>query len=68
AEEFARSLEKFDRIFLLDIYPAREEPLEGITSEWLLEKIKNPNKKRVEKSEISREIISDLPEVLITLG
>ena len=67
-EEFAKSLEKFDRIFLLDIYPAREEPIEGITSEWLLNKIKNPNKKRVEKSEISKEIIKDLPEVLITLG
>ncbi|OAB76230.1 UDP-N-acetylmuramate--alanine ligase [Cochleicola gelatinilyticus] len=36
---FAESLSKFDEVVLLDIYPAREEAIEGVTSEWLLEKI-----------------------------
>ena len=42
--EFAKALEKFDKIFLLDIYPAREEPIPGIDSRILLEKIQNKNK------------------------
>lgn len=67
-DAFAKSLEKFDRVLLLEIYPAREEPLEGITAEWLLEKIENPNKKLVKKNEMTKEIIQHLPEVLITLG
>ncbi len=48
-DEFAESLSKFDELLLLDIYPARELPIEGVTSKWLLEKIKNPNKKRIQK-------------------
>lgn len=67
-DAFARSLEKFDCVLLLDIYPAREKPIAGITAEWLLDKIKNPNKKRIKKEEISREIMTHSPEVFITLG
>ncbi|MCE2614209.1 UDP-N-acetylmuramate--L-alanine ligase [Flavobacteriaceae bacterium D16] len=67
-DAFARSLEKFDCVLLLDIYPAREKPIPGITAEWLLEKIKNPNKKRINKEEISQEIMAYSPEVFITLG
>ena len=37
---FAESLAQFDEVLLLDIYPAREEPIEGVTSQWLLDKIK----------------------------
>jgi UDP-N-acetylmuramate--alanine ligase len=39
AQGFAESLAKFDEVLLLDIYPAREEPMEGVTSEWLLDLI-----------------------------
>lgn len=53
---FAESLSQFDEVVLLDIYPAREEPIEGITSDWLLDQIKSTNKRVVLKSE--------LPEVL----
>ena len=67
-DAFARSLEKFDQILLLDIYPAREKPIPGITSDWLLDKIDNPNKKRIKKDEISQEITAHSPEVFITLG
>ncbi|UOY07580.1 UDP-N-acetylmuramate--L-alanine ligase [Muricauda sp. SCSIO 64092] len=65
---FATSLAKFDKIFLLDIYPAREKPIPGVTSDWLLKKIDNPNKKLVEKAGLLMEIQNDRPDVLITLG
>ena len=68
AREFAQSLSRFDSILLLDIYPAREKPIEGITSEWLLEQIENPNKKLVEKKDLVQEILDQKPEVLITMG
>jgi UDP-N-acetylmuramate--alanine ligase len=38
ADGFAESLSAIRRSFLLDIYPARELPMEGVTSQWLLEK------------------------------
>ncbi|MEK6151797.1 UDP-N-acetylmuramate--L-alanine ligase [Flavobacteriaceae bacterium 3-367] len=68
AEDFARSLAKFDSVLLLDIYPAREKPIAGITSKWLLEKIQNPNKGFVEKSALVNEIRKQNPEVLVTMG
>lgn len=68
ADDFASSLSKFENILLLDIYPAREKPMEGITSEWLLHKIKNPNKKLIQKSELINEIKKQAPEVLVTMG
>ncbi len=43
ADDFARSLGQFDKVYLLDIYPARELPIDGITSNWLAEKVKNHN-------------------------
>ncbi|GMN10533.1 UDP-N-acetylmuramate--L-alanine ligase [Croceitalea sp. MTPC9] len=67
-EGFATSLAKFDCVLLLDIYPAREEPIAGVTSSWLLEKIKNPNKKLVEKSSLLNAINDSKPEVLVTMG
>jgi UDP-N-acetylmuramate--alanine ligase len=68
ADEFAASLSKFDKIMLLDIYPAREKPMPGITSEWLLDKIENPNKKVVEKANLIQAIKNENPEVLVTMG
>lgn len=54
---FAKSLSQFDEVVLLDIYPAREEPIEGITSDWLLNQIQAKHKRVVFKSA--------LPEVLL---
>ncbi len=68
ADEFAKSLEKFDHVLLLDIYPAREAPIPGITSKWLLEKINNPNKNLIEKKHITQEVKMKNPEVLVALG
>ena len=68
AEEFANSLSKFDSILLLDIYPAREKPIPGTTSAWLLNKIENQNKKLIEKSKIIQEVKAQNPDVLVTMG
>ena len=68
AEDFAESLSKFANVLLLDIYPAREKPIEGITSEWLLRKITSQHKKLVQKSELISEIQKQAPEVLIVMG
>jgi UDP-N-acetylmuramate--alanine ligase len=46
---FARSLSQFDSLFLLPIYPAREQPVEGVTSQWLLNKTTNQRKQVVSK-------------------
>ena len=51
--EFAESLSAFDEIILLDIYPAREKPIEGITSNWLLKMIRNDCKVIAQKKQLS---------------
>jgi len=68
ANDFAKSLSQFDSILLLDIYPAREKPIEGITSEWLMGKMENPNKKTIQKINLVQEIKKQNPEVLVTMG
>ena len=67
-DEFAKSLSKFDSILLLDIYPAREKPIEGITSEWLLDKMKGAQVKTIQKTKLINEIKEQNPQVLITMG
>jgi len=67
-DEFAKSLSNFPSLLLLEIYPAREKPIEGVTSQWLLDKITSPRKKLIEKSELISEIMAQNPDVLITLG
>ena len=66
--DFADSLSKFDTIFLLEIYPAREKAIPGIDSKWLLDMIENPNKKLIPKKDLVQEIKASNPEVLVTLG
>ncbi|MDT0675726.1 UDP-N-acetylmuramate--L-alanine ligase [Autumnicola musiva] len=68
ADEFAESLGKFDQVMLLDIYPARELPVEGITSAWLLDKINNPKKALVQKENLSAEIKAANAEVVVMMG
>ena len=67
-QEFADSLTSFDEILLLDIYPARELPIKGVTSEWLLKKIKNKNKQLVSKNQLVEKIMDSQAQVIITLG
>ena len=68
ADDFARSLAAFDEVILLDIYPARELPMEGITSTWLLEKIENNHKKLVSKQELIPSILESDATVIVTIG
>ena len=68
ADEFGKSLAQFDEVLLLNIYPARELPIEGVTSEWLLSKIDNQHKKLISKDEIIQEIEKSNASVIMTLG
>jgi UDP-N-acetylmuramate--alanine ligase len=66
--EFAHSLSQFDEVLLLDIYPARELPIEGVNSQWLLDKISNPNKALISKSDIIKKIKESNAKIILTIG
>jgi UDP-N-acetylmuramate--alanine ligase len=68
ADDFAKSLSQFDEILLLDIYPARELPMEGITSSWLLSKMENPNKKLISKTDLIPTILANDAKIIVTIG
>ena len=67
-DDFARSLEALNEVVLMEIYPAREEPIPGIDSDWLLNKISTVNKKLVGRENLVDEILRLDPEVLLTMG
>ena len=68
AAEFAESLSKVDKLILLDIYPAREEPIPGVTSEMIFKDITAPEKVLLKKEELM-DYLSDEPvDVLVTFG
>ncbi len=67
-DEFASVLALSDKLILLDIYPARELPIEGISSEALLNKVQMTHKRICQKSELINLIDSEKPELLITMG
>ena len=68
ADDFAQSLAAFDEVILLDIYPARELPMDGITSQWVLNKIDNRYKKLVSKQELIPSILQSEAKVIVTIG
>ena len=67
-DEFASVLALADELILLDIYPARELPIEGITSKALLDKVQMNDKHICQKSELISLIDSKKPELLVTMG
>ena len=67
-DEFAEVLATADELILLDIYAAREEPIEGVSSQVLLDKIQMPDKKLVAKTQLIKLIDSEKPELLVTMG
>lgn len=67
-DDFASSLSKFDQVLLLDIYPARELPIAGVNSEWLLSKMTNVNKKLVSKNQLLHEILESDAQIFVTIG
>ncbi len=67
-DEFAQSLSKVDELILLDIYPAREEPIAGVDSAVLLEKIEVDKKETSSKEELLSVLQNKEVEVLLTIG
>lgn len=67
-DDFGNSLDMLDECILLEIYPAREKPMEGINSKWLLGKMKLENKKVMSKSETLDEIKKNKKEIVLTMG
>lgn len=67
-DEFAAVLSKFDDVKVLDIYPARELPISGVDSAWLLSKIDNENKKLTYEENLVAVIQNSEAKVVAMLG
>jgi UDP-N-acetylmuramate--alanine ligase len=65
---FAESLSMADEVLLLDIYPARELPMEGVTSQLIFDKITQPNKTLCTKADVLKLLTQKNLEVILTLG
>lgn len=65
---FAEELDKLDEIVLMDIYPAREKPIEEVSSQIIFEKLKTENKELVTKESLMETLERKEIEVLMTLG
>lgn len=68
ADDFARSLDLLDECILMEIYPARELPIEGVSSQMLLNKMKSANKSICQKTDLIQEVSKREIEVLMTMG
>ena len=68
ADDFAKSLSLFDEVILLDIYPARELPMAGITSQWLMNKMTAKSKILVAKEDLIPTILASDARVIVTIG
>jgi UDP-N-acetylmuramate--alanine ligase len=68
AEGFANALSMVDHLFLLDIYPARELPIEGVSSTMLLANISSPQKELISKEALVQAVTTLKPSLFLTLG
>jgi len=68
ADDFAQELSELDELILLPIYPAREEPIHGISSDWLLDKCKNNQKSMKKPSEVLPYLSNFTEGILLTIG
>ena len=68
ADEFAVSLDMADEVILLPIYPARELPMEGVTSELLLEKMKLAGKQVLSKEQMKTWVADHQPKLIVMAG
>jgi UDP-N-acetylmuramate--alanine ligase len=68
AGEFARSLSGLDVLILLEIYPAREEPMEGVDAELIFHQVDMADKVLIQKEQLLRVLEERNPEVLLTMG
>ena len=67
-EDFAKVLSKFDEVYLLDIYPAREKPIDGVSSDVLLDKIICDKKSILKIESVNEKIESIECDVIAVLG
>ncbi|RAV30689.1 UDP-N-acetylmuramate--L-alanine ligase [Sinomicrobium soli] len=67
-KEFGKSLSGFDQVVLLDIYPAREQPIEGVTSEKLLGEVSHNNKQLVSKEALLEVLENTGARIVLTMG
>ena len=66
---FAESLSLADEVILLPIYPAREEPIKGVTSKLIFDNLsKKIDKSLIEKDELTKQLNKNKPEIVLTLG
>ena len=68
APEFAKALSAVDKLILLDIYPAREEPIPGVTSEMVFRDVTAPEKVLLKKEELMDYLADEPLDVLATFG
>lgn len=68
APEFAKSLSLADSVILLDIYPAREEPIPGVTSKIIFDLITVKDKVMITKQNLTKTIKNSNFEILLTVG
>ncbi|MEF2642688.1 MAG: Mur ligase family protein [Paramuribaculum sp.] len=68
APQFAQALSEADEVLLLDIYPARELPIPGVTSQIIFDRITAPAKRMVSRDELPAAIAATPFEVLLTAG
>ena len=68
APEFAEALSNVDKLILLDIYPAREEPIPGVTSEIIFNDVTAPEKVLLRRDEFMDYMRNEKVELLVTLG
>ena len=68
APDFAKALSAVDKLILLPIYPAREEPIPGVTSEIILEGVTAPERVLIPKEELMDYLAQEPVDVLATFG
>ncbi|MCQ2178246.1 MAG: UDP-N-acetylmuramate--L-alanine ligase [Bacteroidales bacterium] len=68
APEFAKALSSVDKLILLDIYPAREEPIEGVSSEIIFKDVTCPEKVLCRRADFLDMMKDEPVEVLVTFG
>ena len=68
APEFAEALSSLDCLILLDIYPAREEPIPGVTSQLIFKDVTAPRKMLIRKEELMDVLAGEELDVLATFG
>ncbi len=68
ADGFSESLSLADRLLLLDIYPARELPIEGVNSEMILDKVTSPDKQLVAKEQVLQLLKELNTDIVVTIG